>query len=367
MSAATSTATSAHAAAHRPVRRVAVIGAGTIGASWAAHFLAHGLDVVVSDPAPGAAAHTQHLIDHAWPVLEALGTVRGDPKGWRFEPDPVKAVEGADFVQENAPERYEVKRKLLPLIDAVLPEDVVIASSSSGLLVTRFSEGCRFPGRCVIGHPFNPPHLIPLVEVVGGKHASRAAIEAAMAFYKAIGKRPIEIRKEVTGHVANRLQAALWREAIYLVQEGVASVEDIDAAVSEGPGLRWALMGPHMTFNLGGGQGGLAHFMEHLLPAVETWWADLGTPKMTEKLQHQLVAGVNAEADGRSMAELARWRDKLLTGIITLRAAAAEAEATAVDARLDEALEETFPGSDPVSVTRQPPEEDIEGAPSAER
>lgn len=365
MSAATS---AAPAEARHPVRRVAVIGAGTIGASWAAHFLAHGLDVVVSDPAPGAAAHTQHLIDGAWPVLQALGTVKGDPKGWRFEPDPVKAVEGVDFVQENAPERYEVKRKLLPLIDAVLPKEVVIASSSSGLLVTRFSEGCRFPERCVIGHPFNPPHLIPLVEVVGGKKASRAAIDAAMAFYKAVGKRPIEIRKEVTGHVANRLQAALWREAIYLVQEGVASVEDIDAAVTEGPGLRWALMGPHMTFNLGGGQGGLAHFMDHLLPAVETWWADLGTPKMTEALQHKLVEGVNAEAGGRSMTELAHWRDKLLTDILTLRAAAAvDAEAEAADARLDEALEETFPASDPVSVTRQPPEEDIEGDPSAER
>ncbi|MFG1477708.1 3-hydroxyacyl-CoA dehydrogenase NAD-binding domain-containing protein [Xanthobacter sp. V4C-4] len=353
---------------HAPVRRVAVVGAGTIGASWAAHFLAHGLDVVVSDPAPGAAEHTQHLIDGAWPVLQALGTAQGDPRGWRFEPDPVKAVAGVDFVQENAPERYEVKRKLLPLIDAVLPPEVVIASSSSGLLVTRFSEGCRFPERCVIGHPFNPPHLIPLVEVVGGKHASRAAIDRAMAFYAAIGKRPIEIKKEVTGHVANRLQAALWREAIYLVQEGVASVADIDAAVSEGPGLRWALMGPHMTFNLGGGQGGLAHFMAHLLPAVETWWADLGTPVMTPELQRTLVEGVKAEADGRTMTELAHWRDQLLTQIITLRAAtAADAERAAADARLEEALEETFPGSDPVSVTRQPPEADIEGDPSAER
>ncbi|MDQ0503341.1 3-hydroxyacyl-CoA dehydrogenase NAD-binding domain-containing protein [Xanthobacter agilis] len=355
-------------AVHTPVRRVAVVGAGTIGASWAAHFLAHGLDVVVSDPAPGAEGHTQHLIDGAWPVLQALGTAQGDPRGWRFEPDPVKAVEGVDFVQENAPERYEVKRKLLPLIDAVLPREVVIASSSSGLLVSRFSDGCRFPDRCVIGHPFNPPHLIPLVEVVGGKTASRAAIDAAMAFYKAIGKRPIEIRKEVTGHVANRLQAALWREAIYLVQEGVASVADIDAAVTEGPGLRWALMGPHMTFNLGGGQGGLAHFMDHLLPAVESWWADLGTPNMTPELQRTLVEGVKAEAEGRSMTELAQWRDKLLTQIITLRAAsAAAADLAAVEARLDEALEETFPGSDPVSVTRQTPAEDIEGDPSAER
>ncbi|WP_238120056.1 MULTISPECIES: 3-hydroxyacyl-CoA dehydrogenase NAD-binding domain-containing protein [unclassified Xanthobacter] len=353
------------AASHSPIRKVAVIGAGTIGASWAAHFLAHGLDVVVSDPAPGAKEHTQQLIDGAWPVLKSLGTVKGDPKGWRFEPDPAKAVEGVDFVQENAPERYEVKQKLLGVIGELLPPEVVIASSSSGLLVTRFSQGCRFPERCVIGHPFNPPHLIPLVEVVGGEKASRAAIDTAMAFYAAIGKRPIEIRKEVTGHVANRLQAALWREAIYLVEQGVASVSDIDAAVTEGPGLRWALMGPHMTFNLGGGQGGLAHFMEHLLPAVESWWADLGTPNMTAELQQTLVDGVKAEADGRSMTELAQWRDKLLTDIITLRAASAEASAAAAaDRRLDEALEETFPGSDAPSVTRQTPAEDIEGDPA---
>lgn len=335
-----------------PIRRVAVIGAGTIGASWAALFLSRGLEVVVSDPAPGAREATQALISGAWPVLTQLGGEDWiDPTSWRFELDPVAAVDGADFVQENAPERYEVKQKLFPALDAVLPPEVVIASSTSGLLVSRLSEGTKHPERIVIGHPFNPPHLVPLVEVVGGATASRAAVETAMAFYKAIGKHPIEINKEVPGHVANRLQAALWREAIHLVAEGVASVADVDAAVSEGPGLRWALMGPHMTFHLGGGGGGLAHFLDHLLPAVETWWADLGTPNVDEALKKALVQGVIAEADGRSIADLAKRRDELLTRIVGLRIAGAEEEAKAhLDAELDEALDESFPASDPPAV-----------------
>lgn len=343
---------------HHPnpgIHRVAVIGSGTIGASWAALFLSRGLEVVVSDPAPGAAEATQRLIDAAWPILAELGGEGWiDPRSWRFEPDPVKAVEGVHFVQENAPERYEVKQKLFPAIDAVLPPEVVIASSSSGLLASRIAEGCAHPERCLIGHPFNPPHLIPLVEVVGGEKASPAAISTAMAFYKAMGKHPIEIRKEVPGHVANRLQAALWREAIHLVADGVCSVADVDAAVSEGPGLRWALMGSHMTFHLGGGTGGLAHFIHHLLPAIETWWADLGTPKMTEELQKALVEGVLAEADGRSIADLAQRRDTLLTRLVALKHAYdTAAEQKEESERLDEALEESFPASDPPAVHRE--------------
>ncbi|MDI4655258.1 3-hydroxyacyl-CoA dehydrogenase NAD-binding domain-containing protein [Xanthobacter autotrophicus] len=337
---------------NHPIRRVAVIGAGTIGASWAALFLSRGLDVVVSDPAPGAAEATQRLISAAWPILMELGGEAWiDPTSWRFEPDPVTAVAGVDFVQENAPERYELKQKLFPAIDAVLPPEVVIASSSSGLLVSRIAEGCRHPERCIIGHPFNPPHLIPLVEVVGGEKASRAAIDTAMDFYRAMGKHPIEIHKEVAGHVANRLQAALWREAIHLVEQGVVSVADVDAAVCEGPGLRWALMGQHMTFHLGGGEGGLAHFIHHLLPAVETWWDDLGAPNMTPELQATLVEGVKAEAAGRSIAELAQRRDTLLTQIVALKHAHdAVEEKQDLNARLDEALEESFPASDPVAV-----------------
>lgn len=302
------------------IRRVAVIGAGTIGASWAAYFLSRGLEVAVSDPAPGAPDLVRRMIDGAWPVLARLGaTADADPSRWRFESDPAAAAEGAQFVQESAPERYDVKRALLPRVDAVLPPEVVIASSSSGLLVSRLTEGCRHPERVVIGHPFNPPHMIPLVEVVGGAKASRAAVAAAMGFYRAVGKHPIELRKEVPGHLANRLQAALWREAIHMVAEGVASVADVDAAISEGPGLRWALMGPHLTFHLAGGQGGMEHFLHHIVPAMQAWWDDLGTPAMTPALARKLVEGVAQEAGGRSVTELEARRDALLAKLLEMR------------------------------------------------
>ncbi len=303
-----------------PVRRVAVIGAGTIGASWTAAFLSRGMEVVAYDPSPGAPDLIKRMIEAAWPVLQRLGaTADADPGKWRFETDPVQAVEGAQFVQESAPERYEVKATLLPAISQVLGQEVVIASSSSGLLGSRLREGCRFPGRVLVGHPFNPPHLIPLVEVVSGPGTDPAAVAAAMAFYRAVGKYPIEIRKEVPGHLANRLQAALWREAVHLVEDGVASVADVDAAITEGPGLRWALMGPHATFHLAGGAGGMAHFMDHLMPAVTSWWEDLGEPVVTQDVQTMLVAGVNAEMAGRSVAEMAARRDAFLTALLELR------------------------------------------------
>jgi len=302
------------------IGRVAVIGAGTIGASWTACFLSRGLEVVVSDPMPAARDLVARMIEDAWPILQELGAPAGaDPTRWRFEPDPAAAVAGVDFVQENGPERYEVKQPLLQRLDTVLPAETVIASSSSGLLVSRLSEGLRFPGRVVIGHPFNPPHLIPLVEVVGGSTADPAAVETAMGFYRAIGKHPILIRKEVPGHLANRLQAALWREAVHLVAEGVASVADVDAAISEGPGLRWALMGPHATFHLGGGAGGMAHFLDHIGPAVEGWWTGMGTPSLTPEVRRKLVSGVDDEVAGRSIAELARERDAALARLLRAR------------------------------------------------
>ena len=299
-----------------PIRSVAVIGAGTIGASWAAYFLAKGLQVTVSDPVPAARDLTTRMIETAWTILLQTGAATGEPAQWRFEPDPAKAVEGADFVQENGPERYEVKQPLFKALDAVLPPETIIASSSSGLLISRVADGLKHPERCVIGHPFNPPHLIPLVEVVGGAHASEAAIQATMNFYRAIGKRPIRINKEVPGHVANRLQAALLREAVHLVAEGVASVGDVDAAISEGPGLRWALMGPYATFNLGGGEGGIRHFFKHIGPAMEAWWADMGNPTLTVDLVDKLIAGVDTETGGRSIAELAAKRDAALVRLL---------------------------------------------------
>jgi carnitine 3-dehydrogenase len=209
-----------------------------------------------------------------------------------------------------------MKVALFAELDGVMPPEAILSSSTSGLLISRLQSRCRHPERCVLGHPFNPPHLIPLVEVVGGEKTSAATIERAMAFYAAIGKHPIHIRKEVKGHVANRLQAALWREAIHLVNEGVASVADVDAAIAYGPGLRWALMGPHLTFHLAGGEGGMKHFMDHLVPAMQTWWDDLGAPEVTPAVQQKIVEGVAEEAKGRSVPEIARWRDEKLVEIL---------------------------------------------------
>ena len=303
--------------------RVAVIGTGTIGASWAAIFLARGFEVAAADPVAGAEGFARHFIENAWPALQKLGlTVSGaSAQHMSFHGDVAAAVKGAEFVQESGPEREDLKIELFAEIDAALPGDTVIASSSSGLLISRVSAKCKKPQRCVIGHPFNPPHLIPLVEVVGGEKTSAQAVAAAMDFYKALGKRPIHIKKEVRGHVANRLQAALWREAIHLVAEGVISVADADAAVAFGPGPRWALMGPHLTFHLGGGEGGMTHFMAHLAGPMQSWMDNLGATRLTEPVRQLIIDGVAAEAGPRSIGDLERWRDRKLIEILKVSGA----------------------------------------------
>ena len=205
-------------------------------------------------------------------------------------------------------------------MDALLAPEVILASSSSGLLMSRVQGACRHPGRVVLGHPFNPPHMIPLVEVIGGALTAQQTIDRAMAFYTAIGKRPIHVRKEVPGHIANRLQAALWREAFHLVEQGVASVADVDTAIAYGPGLRWALMGPFLNLHLSGGEGGLRHMLDHLGPPIESWWADLGTPHITEDLKATLCAGLDEALRERDRAALAPARDALLAGLIEAKA-----------------------------------------------
>ena len=299
-------------------RRVSVIGAGTIGASWAAYFLASGFEVGAYDPLPNGEAFARSFIDNAWPTLEKLNAVQpgADRKRFAFFKEPAAAVKGAEFVQESGPEREDLKIELFATLDASLPPETVIATSSSGLLISRVSAKCRHPQRCVIGHPFNPPHLIPLVEVVGGAKTSPEAITKAMNFYRDIGKYPIHLRKEVRGHVANRLQAALWREAVHLVADGVVSVADADAAIAYGPGLRWALMGPHLTFHMAGGEGGMTHFMSHIGPAIQGWMDDLGQTRLTPEVQKAIINGVTEEAAGRSMADLQRWRDRKLIEIL---------------------------------------------------
>ncbi|HZK90874.1 MAG TPA: 3-hydroxyacyl-CoA dehydrogenase NAD-binding domain-containing protein [Stellaceae bacterium] len=304
------------------IRRVAAIGAGTIGASWVAVFLARGLTVAASDPAPGAEKFLRGFVAAAWPSLARLAPLPDEPP-WAalsFHAEPEAALAGAEFVQESAPEREDLKRVLLTRLDAALDPSVVVASSSSGLLMSRVQSACRHPERCLIGHPFNPPHLVPLVEIVGGDKTAPWAIERALRFYAAIDKAPIHIRREVRGHVANRLQAALWREAVHLVAEGVASVADIDTAISAGPGLRWALMGPHLTFHLAGGTGGIAHFLDQFAGPMADWWQDLGDPVLTPELRERLAAGIADEAADRDIAQLEARRDRFLVDLLAMKA-----------------------------------------------
>ena len=302
----------------KTVGRVAIVGSGTIGTSWATLFLARGLDVSAWDPAANAAERLRAGVASLWPSMTALGLAAGASQGRLRCHDTLEAaLNGVDFVQESGPENLAAKQALYAQMDAALDPEVVIATSSSGLLMSQVQAHCQHPGRCIVGHPFNPPHLVPLVELVAGKRTETKFIEIADAFYRSVGKRPIRVKKEVPGHIANRLQAALWREAVYLVQQGVASVEDIDTAVAYGPGLRWALMGPHMTLHLGGGAGGLKQFIHHIGPAFQAWWEDLGTPRLEDKgLAMQLVSGVSAEAGTASYEALTAERDMLLLEVL---------------------------------------------------
>jgi carnitine 3-dehydrogenase len=301
------------------VKRVAVVSTGVIGASWAAHFLAHGLDVVATDPAPGAEDRLRAEVAAHWTGLSPVDGA--SPDRLAFTADPAEAVADADFVQENGPEREDVKHALFAVLDAAARPDVVLASSSSGMLPSVIALGApKHPERVLVGHPFNPPHLIPLVEVVPGEKTSDEAVERAMAFYTAVGKRPIRVRQEVPGHIANRLQAALWQEAYSLVERGVATVADIDTAISQGPGLRWAILGPFLNKHLSGGPGGIAHDLEHLGPPTEKWWRDLRQVTHTPELKAKIVAGVDDELAGMDVAELVARRDAVLHALLAAKA-----------------------------------------------
>ena len=287
--------------------RVAVVGCGVIGVGWARLFLAHGLDVTAVDPAEDAEQRLRA-------DLADVDTAR-----LSFTDDVAEAVADADFVQENGPERIDVKHAVFAAMDAAARPGVVLASSSSGLLPTRIAAMCAHPERVLVGHPFHPADLIPLVEVVPGERTAPETVDRAVAFYTSVGKSPVRLEREVPGYVANRLQAALWREAYSLVDQGVASVADIDRALSTGPGLRWALLGPFLNQHLSGGRGGLAHVLEHLGPPTEEWWRTMTTPEMTEELKARLVAGVDDEVAGRDLAALVARRDTVLRGLLAAK------------------------------------------------
>jgi carnitine 3-dehydrogenase len=305
-----------------PITRVAIVGAGVIGASWATAFLARGMDVVASDPAPGAEEALRKTVDAQWPAMVQIGlSPAASMERLQFVASPEDAVADAGFVQENGPERLDIKRDLFRRLDEAAPPAALLATSTSTITISEFQDACtRHPERVVLGLPFNPPHLIPLVEVGGGKQTALDAIERVLNFYRAMGKHPIHLRREITGHVANRLQAALWREAFSLVKAGVASVADVDAAIAHGPGLRWSLLGPFMNLHLSGGMGGVgALFDKPLWQATEGMWRDLGSVTVDADLGARVVAGVNDELGERDLTEVIRQRDEVLVKLLKLK------------------------------------------------
>jgi carnitine 3-dehydrogenase len=303
------------------IQNIAIVGTGVIGASWAAYYLSRGFSVIATDPAPNAEINLRKYVDAAWTTLSKNGlSPNASRERLTFQPKMAEALAKADFVQENAPERPDFKIKLFVEMDDATPPDSILASSSSGITMDVIQSQCKRPERCVIGHPFNPPHVIPLVEVVGGAKTSSQTIENTMAFYASIGKKPIRLFKALPGHVANRLQAALYKEVLYLIQQGVLSVEDADAAVSYGPGPRWGVMGPSLQWHLGGGENGIHHFMEHLMDPMAGLMKTLGSPNVTPELKQTVTDGVMRMAGNRSVEELAEEENEVLTGLLSRRA-----------------------------------------------
>ena len=294
-----------------------LVGTGVIGSGWAIRALSRGIDVVAWDPAPGAEDRLRQAIDRAWPSVRRLGLYPGArPDRIRFASTPEEVCGAADFIQESAPENETLKRTLLARLDAATRPDVIIASSSSGLLPSSIASGCRNPERVVIGHPFNPVYLLPLCEVVGGAKTSPGAVERAAAVYDFLDMYPLIVRNEVPGYLSDRLQEALWRETLHLVDEGVATTGELDDAIIYGPGLRWAGMGTNLTFHLAGGREGMRHMLEQFGPALQLPWTRLEAPELTESLIDAMVEGTDRQASGRTVEELERLRDDYLIAVM---------------------------------------------------
>lgn len=292
------------------IRTVAVLGAGVIGMSWTALFLAKGLAVRLHDLDPGALQRTRDYVANAWSALTELGLAPdASQERLTFHAEAAEAVRGAALVQENVPERIEMKLALFQAIEPALGADTLLCTSTSGLLMSEMQKGLKDPRNLVLAHPFNPPHLVPLVELYGNAHTDPRAVDRAEAFYRGLGKVTIRLNREIPGHVANRLQAAVIREAVYLAAEGVASVKDIDLALTAGPGVRWSVIGPHMVTNLAAGAAGVEVFWQRYLPSFEAWWASLGQPRLTPETIKRLAEGIAEMVDGRSFEELAAMRD----------------------------------------------------------
>ena len=295
--------------------RIAVLGSGTIGQSWCALFLAAGHSVVAYDPDSAMEERIINFVQAARPALENLGyRFAGSVEQFRFLRSATDAVEGAQFVQENAPEKTNLKRALFSEIETHLDPEAVILSSTSGITLEALQQGLSDPGRIVIAHPFNPPHLIPLIELLGNDETEQLVMERVRTFYESLGKVPVELKKSIPGHIANRIQAVVWQEVLHLAQEGVASLSDIDKAIANGPGLRWSIYGPNQLFSLAAGDRGLEGFIEHLGPSFQDWWSSAGRVELNSKMMdmvRQQVSQENQDLDAMKM-----YRDELLMKIL---------------------------------------------------
>ncbi len=311
------------------IRSVAVIGTGSVGASWAALFLAHDLEVVAHDPSPNAEARAQDFVTHAWPALKALGIATADRPPlarMRFVATAAEAARAADLVQENTPEKPELKARVMAELDAAATPDKIILSSTGGIPPSALQEPCAHPARVVVVHPFNPSHLVPLVEVVGGRETAPEVIEWALAFARLVGKQPIRLNVEAVGHMTNRLQFALVREAVACLLEGVASAGDIDKAVRYALAPRWMLMGSLLTLHLAGGPGGMKGILDHAGQAIEEWWTPKAQPRLTPDVKEQLVAASAEVSAGRPVSDWVQWRDEQLVDVLKLQHASESTE-----------------------------------------
>ena len=300
------------------IKTFAALGVGVIGSGWVSRALAHGLDVIAWDPAQGAEKQLRANVANAWPALERVGLKPGaSQERLRFVATIEEAVADADFVQESAPEREDLKLSLHEKVSLATKPETIIASSTSGLLPTDFYANAKNPSRCIVGHPFNPVYLLPLVEVLGGEKTSDETLARATRFYESIGMRPLRVRKEVPGFIADRLLEALWREALHLVNDGVATTGEIDDAIRFGAGIRWSFMGTFLTYTLAGGDAGMRHFMQQFGPALELPWTKLVAPKLTNELIDRVVEGTTNQQGERTIKQLERYRDDCITSVLT--------------------------------------------------
>ncbi len=303
------------------IRTIAILGGGLIGASWAALFLSRGLAVRLADPSENAANDARQRIQAAWPHLAQLSDIPDAPP-WDalfITQDIAEACAGTDFVQECGPDRLAVKHAMLAKAEPALAPTTPIASSTSSLMASEIAQDAQYPQRILVAHPMNPPHLVPLVELVPGSATDQQTLDTAFDFYQSLDRVPILVKKERRGHLANRLTSALYREAVNIVAEGIASVEDVDRAIANGPGLRWALMGPHLIYHLGGGAGGYRAYLDHLGPTQEARWADLGAPRLDAATVETLVQGLEEELKNLDPTRLTQARDDALVALAKLK------------------------------------------------